>query len=85
MANVDIKTPVAIYVLWLVVAIAGTALLFTGIQLAINSNVGIVAPVMLIVIGVIFVFLGLVMVLGYANVEAKAEAGAKAKVEAKKK
>ena len=85
MANVDIKTPVAIYVLWLVVAIAGTALLFTGIQLAINSNVGIVAPVMLIVIGVIFVFLGLVMVLGYANIEAKAEAMEKGKSETKKK
>lgn len=79
MLKVDTKTPTAIYVLWLIVAIAGTALLFTGIQLAVNSSVGIVVPVMLIVIGIIFVFLGLVMVLGYANIEAKAEASTKKK------
>ena len=85
MANIDMKTPVAIYVLWLVMAIAGTALLFTGIQLSVNGNVGIVTPVMLIVIGTIFVFLGLVMVLGYANVEAKAEAMKNTKEDTKKK
>ena len=85
MVNVDIKTPVAIYVLWIVIAIAGTALLYTGIDLAVNSGLGIVIPVMLIVIGTLFIFLGLVMVLGNANIEAKAEAIEKSKAEAKKK
>lgn len=84
MAEIDTKAPVVIYVIWLIVAIAGTATLFTGIQLAVNAQVQFVVPVMLIVIGILLLFLGLVMVLGYANIEAKTEA-AKASASKKKK
>ncbi len=77
MANIEIKTPVPIYVIWLIIAIIGTAMLFTGIQLAVNGTSTIVMQVMLIVIGIILLFLGLVMTLGYANIEAKAENASK--------
>ncbi len=84
MASIDTKTPTFIYVLWLTIAIVGTAVLFTGIQLSVNAaSTGIVIPVMLIVVGIILLFIGLVMVLGYANVEAKSESKAEGK--AKKK
>ena len=75
MANIDTKAPTVIYVLWLIIAIVGTALLFTGIQLSVaNVDVSFVIPVMLIVIGIMLTFFGLIMVLGYANIEAKTQA-----------
>lgn len=84
MASIDTKTPTFIYVIWLTIAIIGTAVLFTGIQLSVNvAAAGIVLPVMLIVVGIILLFVGLVMVLGYANVEAKSSAKSEGK--AKKK
>ena len=54
MANIEIKTPVPIYVIWLIIAIIGTAMLFTGIQLAVNGTSTIVMQVMLIVILLLF-------------------------------
>lgn len=75
MANIDTKAPTVIYVLWLIIAIVGTALLYTGIQLSVaNVDVSFVIPVMLIVIGIMLTFFGLIMVLGYANIEAKTQA-----------
>lgn len=64
------KTSMWVFVFWIIIAIIGTGLLFTGLQ---NSVLGDSIPtsVMLIVIGIILIFMGLVMVLGKANIEAK--------------
>lgn len=68
MANKEIKTSIWVFVFWLIIAILGTGLLFTGLQ---NSLLGDSLPtsVMLIVVGIILIFIGLVMVLGKANIE----------------
>ena len=64
------KTKTSVYVFWILIAIIGTGLLFTGFQ---NSVLGdsITTSVMLIVVGIILIFVGLIMVLGRANIEAK--------------
>lgn len=62
------KTKTAAYVLWVLMAIIGVGLLFTGLQ---NSVLGdsIVTSVMFIVVGIILLFIGLMMILGRANIE----------------
>ena len=62
------KTKTAAYVLWILMAIIGVGLLFTGLQ---NSVLGdsIVTSVMFIVVGIILLFIGLMMILGRANIE----------------
>ena len=63
------KTSTIVYVFWILIAIIGTGSLFLGLQ---SSAMGdsIVTSVMFIVIGIILIFLGLIMVLGKANIEA---------------
>ena len=60
----------SVYVFWILIAIIGVGLLFTGLQ---NSVLGdsVTTSVLLIVIGVILIFMGLIMVFGKANIEAK--------------
>lgn len=70
MANKEIKTSLWVFVFWLLLAIIGTGLLFAGIQGSVAGNT-LATSVMLIVVGVILVFIGLIMVLGKANIEAE--------------
>lgn len=62
------KTPVSVFVFWLLLAIIGVGLLFTGLQ---NSVLGdsLSTSAMLIIIGIALIFVGLIMVLGKANIE----------------
>lgn len=64
------KTSVSVFVFWLMLAIIGTGLLFTGLQ---NSVLGdsILTSIMLIIVGIILIFIGLIMVFGKANIEAE--------------
>ena len=70
MANKEEPTSMWIFVFWLLIAIIGTGLLFTGLQ---NSVLGDSIPtsILLIVVGIILIFIGLAMVLGKANIEAE--------------
>lgn len=69
MANKEIKTSLWVFVFWLLIAIIGAGLLFAGIQGSVVGN-PLTTSVMLIVVGIILVFIGLIMVLGKANIEA---------------
>ena len=70
MAKKEEPTSMWVFVFWILIAIIGTGLLFTGLQ---NSVLGdsITTSVMLIVLGIILIFVGLVMVIGKANIEAE--------------
>lgn len=70
MANKEEPTSMWVFVFWLLIAIIGTGLLFTGLQ---NSVLGDSIPtsILLIVVGIILIFIGLAMVLGKANIEAE--------------
>ena len=65
------ETSVWAFVFWLLIAIVGAGLLFTGIQSSSAGISSVATPILLIVVGIILVFIGLVMVLGKANIEAK--------------
>ena len=70
MANKEEPTSMWVFAFWLLIAIIGTGLLFTGLQ---NSVLGDSSPtsILLIVVGIILIFIGLAMVLGKANIEAE--------------
>ena len=59
--NEEVKT--VVWVFWILLAIIGVSMLFAGIQGSIQGN-NIATCVMLIVVGIILLFIGLVMVLG---------------------
>ena len=61
----EVKT--IVWVFWILIAIIGVSMLFAGIQTSVLGN-NITTSVMLIIIGIILLFLGLVMVLGKANI-----------------
>ena len=61
--NEEVKT--IVWVFWIMLAIIG--LLFAGIQSSVQGS-NITTSVMLIVVGIILLFIGLVMVLGKANI-----------------
>lgn len=63
--NEEVKT--VVWVFWILLAIIGVSMLFAGIQGSIQGN-NIAKCVMLIVVGIILLFIGLVMVLGRANI-----------------
>ena len=63
--NEEVKT--VVWVFWILLAIIGVSMLFAGIQGGIQGN-NIATCVMLIVVGIILLFIGLVMVLGRANI-----------------
>lgn len=62
-----IKT--SIWVFWIMIAIIGVGLLFSGLQSSVNQD-SITTSVMFIVVGIILLFIGLIMILGKANIEA---------------
>lgn len=61
----EVKT--AVWVFWILLAIIGVAMLFTGLQGSVAGN-NITTCIMLIVIGIILLFVGLIMVIGKANI-----------------
>ncbi len=63
----QIKT--SVWVFWILIAIIGVSMLFSGIQSSIVGNT-ITTSVMFIVVGTILLFIGLIMVIGKANIVA---------------
>ena len=63
--NEEVKT--IVWVFWILLAIIGVSMLFARIQSSVQGN-NITTSVMLIVVGIILLFIGLVMVLGKANI-----------------
>ena len=62
------QTKTIVWVFWILIAIIGTGLLFTGLQNSFSGeNLG--AAAMLIVFGIVLIFVGLIMLLGKANIE----------------
>lgn len=62
-----IKT--SIWVFWIMIAIIGVGLLFSGLQSSVRGD-SITTSVMFIVVGIILLFIGLIMIFGKANIEA---------------
>lgn len=67
------QTKTIVWVFWILIAIIGTGLLFTGLLFTglqnsfSGENLG--AAAMLIVFGIALIFVGLIMLLGKANIE----------------
>ena len=61
----EVKT--IVWVFWILMAIIGVSMLFAGIQ---SSFIGdnIVTSIMLVIVGTILLFIGLIMVIGKANI-----------------
>ena len=61
----EVKT--IVWVFWILIAIIGVSILFAGIQ---SSFIGdnIVTSIMLVIVGTILLFIGLIMVIGKANI-----------------
>ena len=69
MANKEKNVKTSVWVFWILIAIIGVSMLFTGFQSSIAGD-SITTSVMFIVIGVILLFIGLIMVIGRANIVA---------------
>ena len=63
----EVKT--IVWVFWILIAIIGVSMLFTGFQSSIAGD-SITTSVTFIVIGIILLFIGLIMVIGRANIVA---------------
>ena len=61
----EVKT--SVWVFWILLAIIGVAMLFTGLQGSVAGS-DITTCVMLIVVGIILLFVGLIMIIGKANI-----------------
>ena len=61
----EIKT--SVWVFWILIAIIGVAMLFSGFLTSVAGD-SITTSVMFIVIGIILLFVGLIMVIGKANI-----------------
>ncbi len=61
----EVKT--IVWVFWILFAIVGVGMLFAGIQGSVFGN-NIVTSIMLVTIGLVLLFVGLIMVLGKANI-----------------
>ncbi len=69
MANKEKNVKTSVWVFWILIAIIGVSMLFTGFQSSIAGD-SITTSVMFIVIGIILLFIGLIMVIGRANIVA---------------
>lgn len=69
MANKEKNVKTSVWVFWILIAIIGVSMLFTGFQSSIAGD-SITTSVMFIVIGIILLFIGLIMVIGKANIVA---------------
>ena len=61
----EVKT--IVWVFWILIAIIGVGMLFTGIQSSVIGD-NIVTSIMLVMVGLILLFVGLIMVIGKANI-----------------
>lgn len=57
----------AVWVFWILMAIIGVGMLFTGIQGSVLGD-NLTTSIMLVVVGIVLLFIGLIMVLGKANI-----------------
>lgn len=69
MANKEKNVKTSVWVFWILIAIIGVSMLFTGFQSSIAGD-SITTSVMFIVVGIILLFIGLIMVIGRANIVA---------------
>ena len=69
MANKEKNVKTSVWVFWILITIIGVSMLFTGFQSSIAGD-SITTSVMFIVIGIILLFIGLIMVIGRANIVA---------------
>lgn len=69
MANKEKNVKTSVWVFWILIAIIGVSMLFTGFQSSIAGD-SITTSVMFIVVGIILLFIGLIMVIGKANIVA---------------
>lgn len=87
MAKKETKVGVMVYVFWILVAMIGAAMLFAGIRNSVENSIfqeNIVTSLILVITGLIFLFIGLIMVIGRANIEAQDLEMPKKKNEVKK-
>lgn len=63
--NEEVKT--IVWVFWILMAIIGVSMLFTGIQSSVAGD-NIVTSIMLVIVGIILLFVGLIMTIGKANI-----------------
>ncbi len=63
----EIKT--SVWVFWILIAIIGVSMLFSGIQSSVLGD-SIVTSIMLVIVGIILLFIGLIMIIGKANIVA---------------
>lgn len=63
----EIKT--SVWVFWILIAIIGVSMLFSGIQSSVLGD-SIVTSIMLVIVGIVLLFIGLIMIIGRANIVA---------------
>lgn len=63
----EVKT--IVWVFWILIAIIGVGMLFSGIQSSTRGD-SIATSIILIMVGIVLLFVGLVMVIGKANIVA---------------
>ena len=63
------QTAVWVFVFWLLIAIIGAGILFTGIENSLLSG-NIRVSITSVMVGIILIFIGLIMVIGKANLDA---------------
>jgi uncharacterized membrane protein YfcA len=63
----EIKT--SVWVFWILIAIIGVSMLFSGIQSSVLGD-SIVTSIMLVIVGIVLLFIGLIMIIGKANIVA---------------
>ena len=61
----EVKT--IVWVFWILIAIIGVGMLFAGIQSSVIGD-NISTSITLVVVGIILLFIGLIMVIGKANI-----------------
>jgi uncharacterized membrane protein YfcA len=67
MAKKEEPVKTIVWVFWLLIAIIGVGMLYTGIQGSVLGD-NLTTSIMLVVVGIVLLFIGLIMVLGKANI-----------------
>ena len=66
MAKKEEPVKTIVWVFWILIAIIGVGMLYTGIQGSVLGD-NLTTSIMLVVVGIVLLFIGLIMVLGKAN------------------
>ena len=67
MAKKEEPVKTIVWVFWILIAIIGVGMLYTGIQGSVLGD-NLTTSIMLVVVGIVLLFIGLIMVLGKANI-----------------